>query len=171
VWRFISENPVIYDGTALFTVAHGNLGSSALSSVSYGAARLAMMKQTELDSGEPLWIGPSFLAVPADLEEAAANLFRRNTENDRTFIQSLTPTILPVPFFTDVDDWAAIADPNDIPTIEIGFLDNMQEPELFVADNPRAGALFTNDRIEYKIRHIYGGNVLDFRGMYKAVVA
>lgn len=170
VWDFIRTNPVIYDGKALFHVDHGNLGTAALDAASFAAARLAMMQQTELDSGEPLWIGPAFLAVPAMLEETAANLFRRNTENDKTFIQSLTPTILPVFSFTDANDWAVIADPADIPTIEVGFLDGQEEPELFVADNPRAGALFTNDRIEYKIRHIYGGAVADFRGLYKAVV-
>jgi hypothetical protein len=31
--------------------------------------------------------------------------------------------------------------------------------------------MFSNDQLTYKIRHIYGGNVLDYRGMHKAVVA
>jgi len=40
-----------------------------------------------------------------------------------------------------------------------------------VQDNPTVGSLFASDKITYKIRHIYGGAVTDFRGLYKAVVA
>jgi hypothetical protein len=38
---------------------------------------------------------------------------------------------------------------------------------------PNVGSLFTNDKITYKIRHIYGGNVLidGEKGTTKAVVA
>jgi DNA primase large subunit len=59
----------------------------------------------------------------------------------------------------------------DVPGIEIGFLDNQQEPELFVQDNPTVGSMFTNDKVTYKIRHIYGGNVVEYRGWDKSVVA
>ena len=171
VFGFISANPVIYDEVAFFHGDHGNLGSAALGAASFAAGRLAMMQQTERDSGEKLSIGPKFLLVPDTLEETAVNLFRRNTENDKTFVQSLTPQIIPVWCFEDGTDWALMADPADIPTIEIGFLDGQEEPELFVQDNATVGSMFTHDQITWKIRHIYGGNVTDYRGGYKAVVA
>ncbi len=63
------------------------------------------------------------------------------------------------------------ADPRQIPTIEVGFLNGREEPELFVQDTPNVGSLFSNDQVIYKIRHIYSGAVMDFRGFYKAVVA
>ena len=71
----------------------------------------------------------------------------------------------------DKNDWAVSADPNDIPTVEIAFLDGEEEPQVFIQDSPTQGSMFANDTITYKIRHIYGGNVLDYRGLYKAVVA
>ncbi len=170
VLDFLRLNPLIYDATALFTVAHTNLGTVALNATSYAAARLAMLKQAEKDSLARLGIGPKYLWVPADLEEVAHDIFRRNTNLDATFVQSLTPTIIPVWYWTDANDWCASADPMDIPTIEMGFLDGNEEPELFVQDNPSVGSMFTNDKVTYKIRHIYGGNVLEYRGLYKGVV-
>ena len=49
--------------------------------------------------------------------------------------------------------------------IDLGSLD------IFVQDSPTVGSLFSNDQVTYKIRHIYSGAVMDFRGFYKAVVA
>ncbi len=170
VLDFIRSNPTIYDTVALFHATHNNLGTGALAGPTYAAARLAMVKQTEYGSTDAIGVGPKYLWVPPDLEETAANLFRRNTNLDATFVQSLTPTIVPVWYWTDANDWAATADPADIPFIEIGFLDGEEEPAILVQDLPNVGSLFTNDQITYKIRHIYGGSVLDFRGAYKAVV-
>lgn len=172
VLDFLRSNGVIYDTLALFHATHANLGSAALSSAAWSAARQAMMKQTEQGSNERLGIPPTKLLVPSDLEEAAFELFKnRNTSNDQNFIQTQAPKIIPVWYWTDVTDWVAAADPMDIPSIEMGFLDGREEPELFVQDNPTVGSLFASDKITYKIRHIYGGAVVDFRGLYKAVVA
>lgn len=168
---FVRTNPVIYDGITLFHASRGNLGSSALDATSLAGGRLSMLKQTEAGSNDRLGIGPKNLLVPVDMQEGAVNLFNRSTNNDKTFIQANTLNIIPVWYWTDVTDWALTADPRDIPTIEIGFLDGQEEPQLFVQDMPNMGSMFANDTLTYKIRHIYGGNVLDFRGMYKAVVA
>jgi len=168
---FVRTNPTLYDSVAFFHATHGNLGAAALDATSLAAARLRMLKQAELNSADRIGIGPANLWVPADLQEAAVNLFNRNTNLDKTFINSMSLTVMPVWYWTDVTDWAISADPMDVPGIEIGFLDNQQEPELFVQDNPTVGSMFTNDKVTYKIRHIYGGNVVEYRGWDKSVVA
>ncbi|MEX2630023.1 MAG: hypothetical protein WD341_08805 [Tistlia sp.] len=171
VLDFIRLNPVIYDDVNLFHNDHANLGTTALASGSLAAARLRMKSHTEPGSGEKLSIPARSLLVPDTLEETAVDLFRRTTENDKTFVQSLTLDILPVWYWSDPTDWALAADPNDIPMIELGFLDGQEEPELFVQDSPTAGSMFTNDKMTWKLRHIYGGTVQDFRGFDKSVVA
>jgi hypothetical protein len=171
VFDFLRTNPTIYDGVALFHATHGNLGSAALDATSLAARRLAMKRQTEMDNAERLGIPPRFLIVPDDLEETAVDLFRRNTENDKNFVQSLTLSIIPVWYWTDANDWCLAADPMDIPSIEIGFLQGQEEPELFIQDMPHVGSMFSNDKVTYKIRHVYGGAVTDFRGLDKSVVA
>ncbi|GBG03904.1 hypothetical protein AZSI13_32310 [Azospira sp. I13] len=172
VLDMMRANPTIYDGKALFHVDHGNLGTAALSSTAWSAARNAMMAQLEAGSNDRLGIPPKFLLVSAAQEEGAFELFKnRGTSNDQSFIQTQAPNIVPVWYWTDANDWVAMADKLDIPGIEVGFLDGNEEPEIFVQDNPSVGSLFANDSITYKIRHIYGGAVTDFRGAYKAVVA
>jgi len=170
VFDMLRNPPVLYDGVAFFHATHGNLGSTAFSAAEYGVVRIAMAKQTELNSADRLGIYPSLIVYPLDLQETVWNAFQRNTNLDKTFIQQLNPTLIPVWYWTDTNDWVAMASPSDIPTIEIGFLDGQEEPQLFVQDMPNVGSMFSNDKLTYKMRHIYGGAPLDFRGAYKEVV-
>ncbi len=171
VLDFLRLNPVIYDGVTLFHASHNNLGNAALSSSSLAAARSAMQKQREFGSNDPLGLTPKYLLVSFDQEESGYNLFRRGTNNDKTFVQSLDVEVVPVWYWDDINDWCAVADPAMCPTIEVGFLDGKEEPELFLQDHPSVGSMFSNDKLTFKIRHIYGGTVGDYRGIYKAVVA
>ncbi len=171
VFDFLRTNPVVYDTKALFHVDHNNLFTAALSKAELATHRLAMLKQTELSSNDRIGIAPSRLVVPVDLQEAAVDLFKLSTNNEKTFIQALTMNIIPVWYWTDANDWCTAADPADIPGIELGFLDGQQEPELFVQDSPTVGSMFSADKLTYKIRHIYGGAVCDYRAFTKGVVA
>ena len=159
------------DSLNLFHATHANRGTAALASASVAAGRLAMVKQTERDSSKELGIPPRTLLVPWDLQEAAYNLFRMGTSNDRDFVQSFQYDVAPVPGWSDANDWVLVADPMDIETIEIGYLDGQIEPSLFVQNSEEYGSMFTNDKWTYKIRHIYGATVMDYRGFYKALVA
>lgn len=171
VFDIPKTNSPIFDGKALFHVDHGNLGTATLDGVSLKAARLAMKAQKEKDSDEKLGIPPKFLWVSDDLEETAFNLFARNTNLDPDFIESLNLKIRPVWCWTDANDWCISADTREIPIIELGFLQGREEPELFIQDSPTSGSMFSNDKLTFKIRHIYGAVATDYRGIYKAVVA
>lgn len=120
---------------------------------------------------KPLGLLLKHVYVPANLEEAAYNLFVRTTNLDESFVQSRKPTVHVVDYWSDANNWYATADKMETPLIELGFYNGNEEPELFVQDLPTQGSLFSNDQIVYKIRHIYGGSVLDYRGFYGAVVA
>src|SRR5688572_10660730 len=63
--------------------------------------------------------------------------------------------------------WYAVADPAEVPTIVMGFLNGREDPELFVQDQPTVGAQFTADKTTYKVRHIYGGTVEEHRSFYR----
>ncbi len=170
VLDFLATNPVVYDTLALFHATHANLGAAALDNTSFAAARLAVKKQSEAGSSKRLGLVLRHLYVPSELEEAAFNMFVRNTNNDETFVQSRKPMVHVIDYWTDTNNWFATADKRETPLIELGFYNGNEEPELFVQDLPSQGSLFSNDQIVYKIRHIYGGNVLDYRGFYGAIV-
>lgn len=171
VFDFIRLNPTLYDSVAWFHATHNNLGSSALSAATLSVGRLAILKMTEAGSAEQIGIPPINLLVSFDSEETAFNLFQRTTENDPTFLQRSKLNIIAPWYWTDANDWALLCDPEELSSIEIGFFGGREEPDLFTQDSPTSGSLFTHDKITYKLRHIYGGAVVNYRGGYKAVVA
>lgn len=166
----------IYDGTALYTAGHGNLGSSALSYDSLNAAIEAVMAQTEADSGELLGIMPKYLIVPVQLRSTALILISSekvpgSAENDINILKGALEVVVSKYLRGDTNNWYLVCDPADGDWIEIGFVGGKQEPEILVQDVPTAGSMFTADKITYKVRHEYGGAVLDYRGFYGAIVA
>lgn len=172
VFDFFRTNPNAWDGVALYHASHGNLFTAAFSGAEYATHRLAMLKQTRSGSSKRLATAPKFVLSPYELEESMFNAFVRNQNLDKTFVQSNVPEIIPVSYWTDPSDWVTLADPARFPVLEIGFLDGKEEPELFIQDSPTVGSLFSNDKVTYKIRHIYGGGLLvdGEKGTTKGVV-
>lgn len=185
--------PTLSDGTALFHSSRGNVGTSALSLTTWNAARIAMRKFTELNSGERLGglVVPKYLLVPPDLEITATQIIA--SEYDYTYALSNAPGPAPVnpnaegdtfsarmaqarqrviviDLWTDTNDWAAVCDPRLYPTIGVGYRYGRQ-PEVFSVASPTAGLMFTNDTMPVKVRFFYAVAPIDWRGMYKANVA
>lgn len=171
VLDFLRTNPLVMDGKPLFHADHGNLITDPLGGVGYDKLRLLMKGQMDIGGHDKIGVNPKFLWVPDKLEAVAYDLFTLNQRNDPDFITTLKPTIRPVWYWTDPTDWCVSADPQDIPTLELGFLNGQREPEIFVQDSPTGGSLFANDQITWKVRHIYGGTVLDWRGLGKSEVS
>lgn len=172
VFDFYRTNPTIYDAAALYVAGHNNLFVTGLSAAEFATHRVAMAKQARAGSAKRLGLTPRTILVPWELQETAYNLFVRNQNLDKTFVQSINPEVIVPAYWTDANDWVTVCDPQVLPVIEVGFLDGREEPELFVQDMPNVGSLFSNDKLTYKIRHIYSGNVLvdGFKGTTKAVV-
>lgn len=176
VFNFLSGNPTIYDAVALFHGSHNNLGSTALATGPLQAGRWAMMKQAELNSSKRLGLPPKYIIVPVDLDKTAFDLISapdtgQYAPTSPDFVRMWRMEMIVVPYWTDANDWYLVGDPANSPTIEVGFLDGNEEPELFVQDSPTVGSMFNADKLTYKIRHIYGGAVCDFRPFYGAIVA
>lgn len=176
VWDFFNTNPNIYDSVALFAAGHNNTATLALSGANLSAARRAMRKQTAYgDSVEVLSFAPRLLVVCSDLEEIAFQLATSavaipagapvgaasNTPNLHAGIKPIV-----VDYWSSTTTWMTVADPAMVPTIELGFYGS-EDPALFVQNDPTNGSLFNADKVTYKLRHVYSGAVLDFRGMYR----
>ena len=181
VFDFLTANADIYDGDALFHANHKNTSTNTLTYDNVIAGIKAMGQQTFYGE-EGVEIAaqarPKYLVHPTDLLEEAFDVTQSSVkvvagENSTqpSVINRLGVDPLWVPELTDANDWFMIADPSLMDTIEIGFMDDMREPELFIEDNPSAGSGFSADKIRYKIRHVYGGAVLDFRGFYRGAPA
>lgn len=179
--------PTLSDGVALFHSSRNNLGSAALSWSAYVAARTAMRKQTELNSGERLGAltAPRYLLVPPDLEIAALQIIGSegepgNSDNDinplsagdthDARLAAARSRIIVVDLWPDTNDWAAVADPRLYPSIGIGYRYG-RAPEVFSVASPTAGLMFTNDTMPIKVRFFFAVGPMDYRGLYKANVS
>ncbi len=172
VFDFFRTNPVVWDGLALYHASHGNLFAAALDATQFAAHRLAMVKQVRAGSGKRMGVSPATILVPFELQDVAFNLFIRNQNLDKTFVQTINPEVITVPYWTDANDFVTVANPMQLPVLEISFLNGQETPDLFVQDMPNVGSMFSNDKLTYKIRHEYGGAVLvdGEKGTTKAIV-
>ena len=181
IWNTtIAGNALIYDGNALFDdVNHSNDNSATpLDEAGVSVLRRRMIRQTQ--PGETsgfVGLMPRFLAVPPELYVTGFKLTESEQAVVGTAESATTPNfarnlnLLEIPTFTDINDWYLIADPNTVPTVEVGFYQGRQDPELLVQDQPAVGSVFTNDTFTWKIRHIWGLTVLDYRGFQRATNA
>lgn len=185
--------PTLSDGVNLFHASHGNLGSTALSLSAWVAARTAMRKQSELNSGERLGFltAPRYLLVPPDLEVTALqilasshdysfamsngvgpapiNIFSEGETADMR-LRSARERVVVVDLWTDTNDWAAVADPRLYPSIGLGFRYG-RTPEIYSVSSPTAGLMFSNDVMPVKVRFFFAVGPVDYRGLYKSNVA
>lgn len=166
----------IYDGNPLYYAGHNNIvsGNPVLGDSGLATAWQQMRSQQPFGSTTE-YLGmsakPGILIVPNTLQQiawrlqnSAVTILNANyNATEPNFFKGQFETIV-VDYWTDPNDWVLLADPASIPTIEMGFFNGQELPELFVQDQPNVGSVMTADKITYKIRHIYSGVVLDWRG-------
>lgn len=182
VWALLTGNATCSDGTAWFTVGHGNLTTNTLSIANALTAYQWLAKTTEKDSGEKLClINPSdpttkpILLYPIDLMQTGQTITEDKeyyTSNDLT-TKAINPlfgklTGVQVPLMSDTTDWAMILPKNIADIVEMGYLGGRKEPLLFVADSEQSERMFLADDRRYKILHEYAGAVIDYRTGYKS---
>ena len=163
----LEGNPAIYDGVTLFhATSHGaNTSAVAFASAGLNTARNVILSQTiPGETSGVLGAVPKWVLYPPELFATVWGVLNpapgRTTETPWAGLEAIE-----CPLFTDANDWYLVAE--GVPTIEVGFLNGQEDPEIFVQDAPTVGSVFTADKVTYKVRHVWGLAVLDFRGFYK----
>ncbi|XWN29953.1 MAG: Mu-like prophage major head subunit gpT family protein [Devosia sp.] len=169
VWGVITDNAAMGDGTALFHASHKNLANpaSALDAGPIAEGRAKMRTQTGIDKKTVLNIRPTFLIVPAALENKADQILAQNmvpTETGKVVsqsIRSLTPIVEPRLDAASETAWYLAASPQQIDTIEYAYLEGQQGAYI----ETRQG--FDVDGVDIKCRLDFGAKAIDWRGFYK----
>ncbi len=162
------------DNVALFHASHSNLkstGSGAPSVSALDTAFTAMAKQQDPSTKASLNIEPSYLIVPkaldytgrvlvsADLNPAEGTTTSFAAPNGfRGRLEVVSDARLDADSATA---WYLAANQNLYDTVEVAFLDGVQEPYL----EEQSG--WNSDGVEYKVRIDAVAGALDFRGLYK----
>ncbi len=117
-----------------------------------------------------------YVVVPIDLENTAQIL--RDSDkvpggnfNDTNTLKGKFEIIVSPFLRGDINNWYVTAEPRQIEFIEIGFVEGREEPVVLLQDQPNVGNVFARDNIKYKVRHEYGGAIIDFRGAVGSIVA
>jgi len=161
------------DSVAWFhTSSHGgNLETNALSQAAIKSDANLLFEMTEDDSSAILGLRPNLLLVPNELEAEAKSITSAggqigyNTDASPSHIRELESgwKVVNVTHWTDANNWYCGMTKDRAETIEIGFVQGKEEPEIWVQDDPKYGARFSADKILYKIRHWYGGAPVNYR--------
>jgi len=166
-----NHGPTMNDTNQLFDdTNHGNLlqTGKAITADNLDAARQLMWKQTG-PKGARLAIEPRFLIVSPQnqmttqvLLTSAASVTDSKSAGvvnpmQNAFVSIVESRLLDVGA-NDGEAWYLVADPNRIDTMEVAYLDGYQQPQI------ETEAEFTRDVISWKVRHVFGCGVMDYRG-------
>lgn len=167
VYAILNTNPVMQDGQPLFSAAHTNLGSpgSAPSPVSIGAARALMARQKD-DAGIGTGVGirPAFMLVAPEIFDATTTVLKADYIGQDAGLQPNYVKNAATPISDgrlNGNSWFLAADPSVTDTIEVDYLDGVEEPFM----DQRQG--WSVDGAEYKVRIDAGVKALHWRGLYR----
>jgi hypothetical protein len=187
--RFATE--VYVDSTGpdatFFSSGNKNLGTTAVLSLASLQAGLQQIWSQVDNDGNPVYTGQVRLVVPPQLAVTAQNLLNateiRNSPGATSGDQVTTTNwvngeVASVVVTTKgTTAWYLFADPGiGRPAMEVGFLIGHDSPELFMkAPNAiRIGGgvvgaedgSFETDGVDYKVRHVFGGTLMDPKGAF-----
>ena len=165
-----NHGPTMTDGYQLFKATnHLNLLATgrAISAANIDAAIQLMNAQTGLN-GSTLDIQPRFLLVGPKNRLAARILFESASSTEGTYnagvinpMQNEMQVIVEtrIGSYHEGVGWYVIADPNQIDTFEVAYLDGYETPQITEHEEYR------DDTIEWKIRQFFGVGAMEYRGM------
>ncbi len=166
VWSIFTANAAMGDGVTLFHSTHGNVGTTAVISItSIAEAEKKMMLQTGINALAPLNIMPKYLIVPAALKATAdqfvsQSLLASEAAKVNPYSGKLTVIAEARLDATDASDWYLAADPADgIDIIETLRLEGTNGPVTSMQDG------WTSNGVEVKVSHHFAAKALDWRGL------
>lgn len=173
--EIIGPLPAPTNGTTFdFTGVRGALGTTAASH-SDDARIYALV--------HPLPLNRFFTVVPTELRATLFELLNSEllpelNTNTKNFLAAeaeaghIVPLVVPTVYLGgDVTNWYNVADPADVPGLEMGALFGQWQGETFVQKAGTEGAVFTDDEITYKQRLVCGFKQIDFTGLQGNIVA
>lgn len=177
VYQILVNNPAIYDGTELFSKAHGNLVTTGTGITQASMQAMIMALQNQRDEfGEAIIVRPATIVVPAGMAFDIYTLFNSPTINTEGNTQAVNPlyryasqiNVIEDPTinvlcggFGNVMPWFLLGAKDDTDFIEVDYLNGQEIPTIRRMETP--GTL----GFVWDIYLDWGISVMDFRGAIK----
>lgn len=170
VYALLASNPTMADGNALFHANHNNIGTAGAPTVAaFDEMRVLMAKQKDKDSNDFLDLRPANLVIGIH-QGGTAKVLNSAVYDPETANKLQKPNMVNGMFSNIIDTaqittnaYYAFADANIEPTIEVAFLDGVQDP--FLEQHQE----FNVDGMSWKVRLDYGVDAIGWRGAVKNV--
>ncbi|HEY1064805.1 MAG TPA: hypothetical protein VGE52_01790, partial [Pirellulales bacterium] len=181
-WMQIIKNPLMPDGQTLFLeTPAGNrpssnytVGATAPTTAVIGAmaAKMALVKGLPDEEGnapdDVLAVAPKFIAVPVALGTTTDQLVKSafDPAGGASQVYNTASNLIPVSeplldFYGSATAFYLLADPADVDTVEVTFLEGHEEPKITMHTDPETYALV------YSAVQAFGAKVVDWRGIQK----
>ena len=155
------------DGSATLTITRGIYGTTdAQHLATVGVWKVSQVLAIQ---NPTLWVPRGLRGTALALKTSEKN--PENAENGMNTIRDSFDVQVSPYLRGDENNYYLSAALSDVEGIEVGFLNGQEDPELLVQDQPTQGNVFVYDTIRYKVRHEYGGAVVDFRAFAGAIVS
>ena len=166
-YQMLTKNGKIYDNKALFVADHGNLMTAAAPSIaSLNEFIVKMAMQKDINGTDVLNLTPKFILAPKALELPIRQLLESAADPSATHAGVVNPMKGAFQLITDAQldianpkGYYAVADPRDVDTIEVTYLNGKRTPTL------ESKVSWDTLGIEWRMYHDFGINVLDYRGV------
>lgn len=177
VYEILVKNPAIYDGTALFSEAHGNLVKTGSGITQASMQTMIKALQGQLDEfGEACIIRPATIIVPSGMAFEIYTLFNSPTINTTDNTQAVNPLYRYASSIQVIEDptinvlcggygnvmpWWLLGSKDDTDFIEVDYLNGQEIPTIRRMETP--GTL----GFVWDIYLDWGISVMDWRGAIK----
>lgn len=165
IYKELASNPIMADGNALFSAAHGNIAAApgVIDVASVAAGRLAMRLQKGL-TDKLIKVRPENFLVPAALETTAEQFLGQIVPNEDSKVNPFKGK-LGLISEAELDaysatGWYLMAIKERIDMFELARLTGQDGPTL----SSKVG--FEVDGVKFKVAYDLGVKAIDWRGMY-----
>jgi len=175
VYEIMVKNPAVYDGTALFSVAHKNVIATGTGITAEALQKIFMALQLQTNPfGEAIIIRPSYIVVPVGYAFTMYTILESPTVNTASNTQAANPLYRYKNQIVVVEDatinalcgtgampWFVVGDKTDTDFIQVDYLNGQEIPTIRRMETP--GQL----GFVWDIYLDWGISVMDWRGAIK----
>lgn len=167
--------PTLSDGNTLFHASRNNVAATALGTdtAAWETASEECFAHQEIGSGKAIATFAKLCLVPHTLYFQSLKNFGYGEGQPTSYNpfavadrapEDPRPVPVPVPDWSDSNDWSYLADPRIWPVIMMSYSQSPGGgshplPELFVAMSETGGLMFTNDSLPVKVRDEWAAGV------------
>lgn len=166
------NGPTMSDGNPLFHANHTNIAgvAAAPTMTSVDAARVQLAKQQDVSGVDFIDLRPAIAWCPLGLGSTIRSLNDAQFDPDADMtlmkpnsVRGLVRDVVDSPRLDvlSATAWYLLADPNEEPVFEVGFIGGQQEPRV---EQQRE---FSSDGLQWKVVHEYGVAGIGWRGIVR----